>query len=363
MKKTHERLTLEDIAKEIHISRTTIYKVINNKGSVNEATKRVVMEALEKYNYVPNNNARNLALNRRYTIAYVGFESGDAVYFAPTIESGIRQAVSDYGDHGLVVESFLSSLEQPGQQEHDIRQAFASGIRHFIIACADTERLKPVLTELRDSGCTVVLLSKYAEPRFCSTFIGIDDYKSGQLAAEVLGHMVPSDGALQILVARESSSNVFSTRQKLEGFLAYMKKCFPSVRILPLLEDMESPSGIEKALSDIITTQKVDGIYDLTYRLDLISDILRQKKLQDTALVGMDLFPEIVPYIRDRTINAIIFQNLKAQAYLACRLLFEHLCYGKEIAQEAYYSKLEIVMSGNLEYFIAVGDSHHTGKF
>ena len=26
MKKTHSRLTLEDIAKEIHISRTTIYK-------------------------------------------------------------------------------------------------------------------------------------------------------------------------------------------------------------------------------------------------------------------------------------------------------------------------------------------------
>ena len=71
MKQTHERLTLEDIAKEIHISRTTIYKVIHQKGNVNEATRNTVMEALKRYNYVPNNNARNLAMNRRYRIAFL----------------------------------------------------------------------------------------------------------------------------------------------------------------------------------------------------------------------------------------------------------------------------------------------------
>lgn len=352
MRKTHERLTLEDIAKEIHISRTTIYKVINHKGNVNEDTRKAVMEALEKYNYVPNNNARNLAMNRRYTIAYIGFDSADAVYFAPTIEDGIRQAVSDYGDHGLAVESFLSSAKQPEQQEKDIRQAFASGIRHFIIACADTEQLKPVIAGLRDSGCTVVLLSKYAEPAFCDAFIGIDDYKSGQLAAEMLGHMIPPGGSLQILVTRESSSNVFSTGQKLEGFLRYMKDFCPSIQLLPLLDDLAGSSMIEGALAEILTRSKVDGIFDLTYRLDVISQVLRQKGMPNTALVGMDLFPEILPSIRDHTIDAIIFQNLKAQAYLACRLLFEQMCYGKEISRQAYYSKLEIVMSGNLEYFL-----------
>lgn len=65
----------------------------------------------------------------------------------------------------------------------------------------------------------------------------------------------------------------------------------------------------------------------------------------------MDLFPEIRPYIADHTIDAIVFQNLEAQAHLACRLLFEKMCYGREITRSKYYSKLEIVMAGNLEYF------------
>lgn len=74
--------------------------------------------------------------------------------------------------------------------------------------------------------------------------------------------------------------------------------------------------------------------------------------MEDTSLVGMDLFPEIVPFIRDHTIDAVIFQNLKAQAYLACRLLFEQMCYGTTLPQKTCYSRLEIVMSGNLEYYL-----------
>lgn len=352
MKQTCERLTLEDIAKEINISRTTIYKVINHKGNVSESTRNTVMEALKKYNYVPNNNARNLALNRHYAMAYIGFDSRDAAYFAPTIEEGIRQAVRDYGDHGLTVENYLSSAEHPGQQEKDIRQAYDSGIRHFIIACADADQLKPVLIWLKNSGCTVILLSKYVGPEYCDSFIGIDDCQSGRLAAEILGHMVPPDGSLQILIAGESHSNMISTRKKLDGFLACMKELHPTVHILPLLEDMESSARIRETLSHVLSSRRPDGIYDLTYRLDVISQTLQQMDMQKTALTGMDLFPEIVPFIRDHTIDAIVFQNLKAQAYLACRLLFEQMCYGNMIPRRIYHSKLEIVMSGNLDYFL-----------
>lgn len=352
MKQTHERLTLEDIAREIHISRTTIYKVIHHKGNVNETTRNTVMEALRKYNYVPNNNARNLAMNRRYTIACISFRSPNAAYFAPTVEEGIRQAVRDYGDHGLTVETYLSGAEHPGQQAEDIRQAFDSGIRHFIIACADTEQLRPVLSRLREQDCRIILLSKYAGPESCDAFIGMDNQKSGRLAAEVLGSMIPPDGSIQILVPRESRSNQESTGRRLEGFLAGIGEFCPSVRVLPLLEDLDESCGIEKALSEALNCRKPDGIYDLTCRLDVISRTLQKTAMEGTALVGMDLFPEIIPFIRNRTINAVIFQNLKAQAYLACRLLFEQMCYGKEILQKAYYSKLEIVMSGNLDYFL-----------
>lgn len=48
------RMTLEEISEQIGISRTTIYKVLKDKGNVSEKTRAVVMEALEKYHYVEN---------------------------------------------------------------------------------------------------------------------------------------------------------------------------------------------------------------------------------------------------------------------------------------------------------------------
>lgn len=206
MNTNFSRPTLEDISNEIHISRTTIYKVLNHKGNVSDKTRELVLNALEKYHYVPNNNARNLALNKQYTIALVDFESRDAAYFASSIERGIKQAISDFGDHGLCVQCYTAPANRPDRQAADIQTALCR--------------------------------------------------------------------------------------------------------------------------------------------------ILHQEDRRQLTLVGMDLFPEIRPYIADRTIDAIIFQNLEAQTHLACRLLFEKMCYGREITQDKYYSKLEIVMSGNLEYFL-----------
>ena len=46
------RMTLEEISEIIGISRTTIYKVIRNKGVVSDKTREKVEQALEKYHYV-----------------------------------------------------------------------------------------------------------------------------------------------------------------------------------------------------------------------------------------------------------------------------------------------------------------------
>lgn len=344
------RPTLEDIAREIHISRTTIYKVLNHKGTVSDKTRELVLDALEKYQYVPNQNARNLALNRKYPISLIDFESADAAYFAASIERGIRQAIQDYGDHGLFIRRYTSPVHCPERQLDDIQSGLDEGIRHFIIAAADTEIIRPALTRLRGLGCTVILLSKDMEQAPCDAFIGIDEYKSGRLAGELAGKMLPDGGKLQILLAKESSSNTAATKARLEGFLDGISS-WPRICLPPVIHSLSGSAQITDTLHTLLREPSLSGIFDLTYHLELISRILHKENRRHLTLIGMDLFPEIRPYIADHTIDAIVFQNLEAQAHLACRLLFEKMCYGREITRSKYYSKLEIVMAGNLEYF------------
>ncbi len=353
MENRYARLTLEDIAKEIHISRTTIYKVLNNKGTVSEKTRETVLAALKKYHYTPNNNARNLALNRSYVIALINYISTDAAYFSSTIEKGVEQAIESYGDHGLVINRYTSPVNRPEKQISDIGMARSAGIRHFIISAADPDLLRPVLKKLKADGCMVILLSKQVPDAPADAFIGIDDYKSGRLAAQLLGKMLPGGGSLQLLVAKKSLSNYAATTAKFKGFLDQITACFPGISLLPILNELDGRSSIDAALTKALKTRQIHGILDLTYRLDIISDILSREKRTDIPLVGMDLFPEMQPHLACHTIDAVIFQNLKAQTFLACRLLFENMCYDQKIEKDTYYSKLEIVMSENMEYFLS----------
>ena len=57
-------ITIKEIAQELKLSTTTVSNVIHGKeGEVSEEKRRLVKEYLEKVDYVPNINARNLAQN------------------------------------------------------------------------------------------------------------------------------------------------------------------------------------------------------------------------------------------------------------------------------------------------------------
>lgn len=62
--------TMNDVAKLAGVSRGTVSNYINGV-KVKEASQIKIQEAIEQLNYVPNNNARALKLNRTNIIAFI----------------------------------------------------------------------------------------------------------------------------------------------------------------------------------------------------------------------------------------------------------------------------------------------------
>ncbi|MDD4494517.1 MAG: LacI family DNA-binding transcriptional regulator [Eubacteriales bacterium] len=52
--------TIKEISKLANVSVSTVSRVINNMPDVNKETKQKVMEIIDKYDYIPNSNAKNL---------------------------------------------------------------------------------------------------------------------------------------------------------------------------------------------------------------------------------------------------------------------------------------------------------------
>lgn len=64
-----EQITIKEIAKLCGVGVSTVSRAINNHPDINPATKQMIMETIKKYNYVPNNSARNLKRSDSNTIA------------------------------------------------------------------------------------------------------------------------------------------------------------------------------------------------------------------------------------------------------------------------------------------------------
>lgn len=342
-------MTLEGIAAEIGISRTTIYKVLKNKGNVSDKTRERVMAALEKYHYVQNKNARNLALNRRYPVGYVGFRSRSANYFSPKVREGSQRAIREFGDDGLEVFFVEFDVENPRRQMDEVERLLQQGVRSFVLAFSDEEVIGEILKRLKEEGCPVVLLSRDQEKDGGDYYVGVDYYRSGLLAAELLGKMLPG-GKIYIPVTREYDTNR-DIHARLKGFQDKLKE-FPACHPLPARYGLVEEEKIyQEVISCVEGEPKLAGIFDLTYRLDVTARALRDLGRTDIKLIGFDLFQEIEQDIADSVIDAVVYQDLSSQAYFGIKLLFEEMCYGIIPEKKKFYSKLEIITGENLCYF------------
>ena len=66
-----QNLTIDDIARDLGVSKTTISRAISGKGRISEATRARVRAYIEQTNYRPNAAAKGLAESRTYNVALV----------------------------------------------------------------------------------------------------------------------------------------------------------------------------------------------------------------------------------------------------------------------------------------------------
>ena len=64
-----EQITIKEVAKLCGVGVSTVSRAMNNHPDINEETKQKILDTIKKYNYVPNNSARNLKRSDSNTIA------------------------------------------------------------------------------------------------------------------------------------------------------------------------------------------------------------------------------------------------------------------------------------------------------
>ncbi len=92
-------LTLEDVAKQAGVSRSTVSRVINNHPNVREDVRKRVLQVVENTGFHPNAAARTLASQRSWMIGLVLPRSVNSFFldpYFPHFTQGIAQACNQH---------------------------------------------------------------------------------------------------------------------------------------------------------------------------------------------------------------------------------------------------------------------------
>ena len=91
-------VTIKDVAKAAGVSPSTVTRVIQNKSTISDQTKKRVRKAMKELNYHPNLNARSLVSSYTQVIGLVLPDDSDVFYqnpFFPSVLRGIAQVASE----------------------------------------------------------------------------------------------------------------------------------------------------------------------------------------------------------------------------------------------------------------------------
>ena len=151
-------LTLEDIAKQAGVSRSTVSRVVNDHPNVREDVRRRVLDVIQTTGYHPNAAARTLASQRSWTIGLVlphsvSFFFTDPYY--PHLTKGIAQACNQYN---YTLALFLVGTKD--DEEKIFPRVSRKGLLDGVLVQAGHHGDQQIIGHLVDSNMPLVVIGR-----------------------------------------------------------------------------------------------------------------------------------------------------------------------------------------------------------
>lgn len=174
-----KRTTINDIAKDLHITAATVSRALSNHPEISANTKKIVNEAAIRLNYKVNRIASSLRSGKTKVIGVL-IPTAEHIFFGSVIH-GISNIASKSGYDVLIYQSNESQLFEKKGIERFLN-ARVDGILASI--SKDTTDFSHFL-QAQESGTPIAFFDRINDHIGISS-VGIDDYRGAYLATESL---------------------------------------------------------------------------------------------------------------------------------------------------------------------------------
>ena len=325
------------MAKKCGVSVSTVSKALNASGKIGFETVKKIKETAQEMGY--QSNVIAMALSRKkIEIAVILPNRPPEVM--NQFEKGFQTAEEQFHKFGI---NFTYFRYQPENDIDDIQKILPLLTQQFngmiLIPSFGFDTYSKQMKELNLP--TVMLLSGTESYRGIAT-VTVNAVVVGTIAAQFLKIASKNDQAAIITGRKEYSIH----RENIEGFKKTAEKL--GLKTVGIFETDDEMQRAYDVTCDLLKQQKdLGGIFVTSYVAPMVCNALNHSgKQTEITVIGVDLFPESVNCLLDRSLDALIFQNQEQQALSAVRILMDYFNGSRKFSDVLV--KPELVLSSNV---------------
>ena len=149
-----KRITLNDIALRLGISKVAVSKALRDHPDISPATRARVKQMAESLGYVPNYMARNLSARKTLTVGLVVPKIAHH-FFSQAIEAIYETAEESNYEIILTV-----SREDESRERRQIKTLLSMRVDGLLVSLAQNTRRTDIFKEVRDHGLPLVFFDR-----------------------------------------------------------------------------------------------------------------------------------------------------------------------------------------------------------
>ncbi len=244
------RTTIQDIARELHVTPSTVSRALNNHGSISEATKNAVTRTAKKLHYSHNRIASSLRLGKTKIIGVI-VPSAEINFFGSVVH-GIEKVAKEKGYSILI----FQSNEQEDFEKQGVDTFLRSRVDGVLASIAkETTHLSHFL-EIKKRRVPLVLFDR-ANDSLGVPSVVVDDYAG---AFHATRHLMEQGCRRIAHISGQQHVAIF--KQRLKGYVdAHKKAGIPVDRQLIIQGRVSIESGREGMARLLRLPAPPDGVF------------------------------------------------------------------------------------------------------
>ncbi|MDE7013284.1 MAG: LacI family DNA-binding transcriptional regulator [Kineothrix sp.] len=337
-------VTIQQIAEAAGVSRGTVDRALNHLGRISPEVENRIQQIAGQLGY--EHKARKKSGKKKWKIGIVTQLAKSS--FMLEINRGIRMAKKEWEDRGI--ELLIEERESVDKEEQldAIERLVRQGIHGLAIMPIECDEVRDRLNGLiAEKKMPVVTFNSdiVGTKRLC--FVGMDNHRSGQAAAGLLGMLTGGNGKILIITGHFNSA---LNNQRVDGFVKEIKQICPGLEIAGVQGSFNDAEEVERIIENSFANiAGINGVFVVSGGQEGIGRAFEKLACKKRPYVVIyDRTPRNEKMILEGTVDFLIDQNGFEQGYRPAFVLADYLLKKQQPEKEFMYTDIAIKTRYNL---------------